>query len=420
MKIVLRIFNVLIMAISIAATAFLFMPPAFSFNSNIALDIKTFSEFVPETKYTSDIDMVKLLGTDEIQVGISFALDVQGISKVMGGDKEVVNSDIIEKNLDDILGILHEPIDLITDYSIRSIIKSTIREEITKQVDEAREKAHSTSSTEDIMDEAGIDDAYFTNFSNALYDSANEDNATVDSVTSVLYEQIDEAMSRAEEFGGGDISNSGYSNDTKEQVQENLVSILDSLKLIDDSGHIKKISQISYIYLAEYLHQELQSKVDDPASINQQPGESSPDYADRLLKKYVLVQMPEVFYQIVSYISLGLFIGLFVFAFLWVFLFVYTLIKTFSKKPWTMFGPWFWIVGILQPVLGLTLTVVGKFVFPKAFSFASASLPIKSAVFAPRTYALIPSILFIACFAIAIAYFVLKVIAKKQAKERGE
>ena len=48
MKLVVRLFNFLIMAISLAAAVLLFAMPAFSFNSNIALDVAKFADFVPK------------------------------------------------------------------------------------------------------------------------------------------------------------------------------------------------------------------------------------------------------------------------------------------------------------------------------------------------------------------------------------
>ena len=197
MKLVLRIFNFIIMGIALAATIMLFTTPAFTFNSKIAIDVQTFAKFVPETKYTSEFNIVELIGTDTINVRIKFNLDAGGITKNMDGKREKINNDIIAKNVDEMADILHEPIDLITDYSIRSVIKSTVKDEITKQVDEASKKYNSTSTAEEIMDEVGMDDAYFTKFSNSLYDSANKDGATIDSVSDVLYAQIDDALAKA-------------------------------------------------------------------------------------------------------------------------------------------------------------------------------------------------------------------------------
>ena len=162
MKLIVRILNFVIMGLSLAAAVLLFAMPAFSFNSNIALDVQKLSSFVPETQYTKDIDIVNSLGTDEIQVAIKFSLNLGGVAKSMGGNRQTINDSIVSKNVDDIVTTMHEPVDLITDYSIRSIIKSTIKDEITKQIDAA--KTGSGSTAQEIMDESGIDDKYFTNF----------------------------------------------------------------------------------------------------------------------------------------------------------------------------------------------------------------------------------------------------------------
>ena len=129
--------------------------------------------------------------------------------------------------------------------------------------------------------------------------------------------------------------------------------------------------------------------------------------------------MPDIVYQIIGYVCLALFIGLFVFAGMWMLLFVITLIKTFTKKPWTFFGPWFWLIGPIQIALGVGLTIAGKFVLPR-IKINLPGFPIKNAILAPRTYALIPSLLFILMFVLAIAYAVIRGIAKRQAKKEAK
>ena len=160
MKAAIRIFNLIILALSGAAAFFLFYPPILSFNSNITLDVNTFSKFVPETTYSTTIDIPQLLGTNEIHVGIKFALDYKGVNEVKDGNKDKINQYIIQQNVDDMINLLHEPIDLITDFTIRSVIKSTIKNEITTQVEAAKNGSGSGSTAEDIMEEVGMDDGF--------------------------------------------------------------------------------------------------------------------------------------------------------------------------------------------------------------------------------------------------------------------
>ena len=413
MKLVVRIFNFVIMAISLAAAVLLFAMPSFSFNSNIALDVQKLSDFVPKTQYTNELKVVDALGTDEIQVAIKFSLNLGGVTKAMGGNRDVINDNVVSNNVNGIVNTLHEPVDLITDYSIRTMLKSTIKDEVTKQIDAA--KIGSGSTTQEIMEESNIDDKYFTNFAFELYNATNEDGATTESVGNVLYWQIDEAINRAQK-SGQPIDATKY-KDKLSDISNNLTKVLSDLKLVKEDGTLVKLSEVSYFYLSNYLRDELVKKGQDAAPLAQKSDETLPTYTDRLITTYVLTQMPDAFYKTVSGICVGLFIGIFLFTAIWLFLFGWTLFKTFfSKKPYSFFGPIFWLIGSLQIVLGLGLTIFGKYIFP-TIKFNMGQIPLKSIVFAPRTFALVPSILFLVTIPLAIGYLVVKIIAKKQDKE---
>ena len=416
MKIVIRVLNVIIMAISVAAGIFLFMPPAFSFNSKVTVNVSTFSQFVPQTEYSKDIDIPTLLGTDSIYVGLKFQLDAQGIMDMKDGDKEKIDESLISKNLEEAINMLHEPVDLITDFTIRANIKRLVSEQVTTNVDQAvqtyNQKAGVNNKTEDVMEEVGIDDAYFTNFANALYDAANSDGATVDYVNEVLLDQVNEALARAKKSGVADTSSFGDSQ--KQALSDSFMSVFSSLNLIEDDGvHLKKISAIAYMYLASYLKGELAGS-HDAATLERQAGENDEKYADRLLELFIKDKMPDIFYKIVGYVSLGLFIGLFVFAGVWAILLLITLIKTFTKKPWTMFGFWFWIVGIVELVVGFGLTAITRIVLSN-FDVSKFGLPISRVLVSIKTYALVPSILFVVMIVIGIVYGFIKRACKKMA-----
>ena len=420
MKLVIRIFNLLILAISGAATALLFLTKPMTFNSNISLDVASFSKFVPNTEYSQNIDISELIGTKTIQVAIQFELDQNRTLEFMNGDRRVINDTIINQNVNSLSNTLREPVQLITDFTIRTVLKNTLQMNVTDQLKNAIANSdvevHSTA--EEIMDEVGMNDAYFANFAIVLYDSANQTVATVDSVTDTLFLQIDDALARAEDNGAVNVD--GFSVDAKEGVKTNLIGMLTDLGLVKADNTLKPLSDICYTYLVKYLTDGLTGKVAADVLAPQTPEEENSDYvlSQRLLGVYVVTMLPATFYSIVGYVSLGLFIGLFVFAALWVILFIITLIKTFTSKPWTIFGPWFWIFGSLQLVLGVGLTVFGKFIMPR-LTIAIPNLPLKSIILAPRTYALIPSLLFAGCIVLAIVYAILRSNLKRKMK-RGE
>jgi len=429
MKSALRIFNLIIMALAAVATVFLFSPPMMSFTSNIAISTETFAKFVPETIYTQDIDIVNMLGTDRISFGINFTLDAEDVKAVMNGDKDQIDSRLIYDPVADVATTLHEPIDLITEYSVKSVMNSTIKDQIKTHIQEGIEnyenKSGSTvaSTPEEIMDEVGMNDDYFKNFTIILYNALNVDGATVDTASNVLFAQIDEALAMAEDSGMVDSSNFG--TETKTSVKNSLVDVLTQLKLVYDGDKIKKISEVAYIYMSTFMVDKL-TGIYSEAELTQETGETNVQYADRLLTLYIVSVIPESFYTIVGYVTLALYIGLYVFTGLWVLLIVITLIKTFTKKPWTIFGPWFWIIGGIQLVLGIGLIILGKIVLPGIdlnnipFVNISAEMPVKSIILSPRTYAVIPSLIYGACIIIAFIYGFFKRSYKKKLKsEKG-
>ncbi len=417
MKLILRIFNLLIVAASIATIILVFTLPAFTFNSNVGIDLIKLSKFVPESEYSKDIKLDELLGTDTIHVGIKFRLTIGDLHKTMGNDKETINELIISENVHDIYETVTEPVNLITEYTIRTVIKNLIKSEVKDYIDNALKETGSGSTAEDIMNEVGLNDEYFTGFSEALYTVANS-GATVDQATDVLYSQIDDAIALAD--GTGQIDTSVFTEDDKANVKDALVDALNELKLINSDNTIVKVSEIPYVYFADYLKNELTSKVNNPQELLKGSAENNHDYTYRLLNLFVTTNMPDTFYNIVSYVSLGLFVGLFVFVGIWGILIVFTLFRTLSKKkPWTFFGPLFWIAGILEIILGLGLTIFGKFILPK-LDIPYGDIPINSIVLAPRTYALVLSIMFICLVIFMIPYTCVKVSVKGNMKKGDE
>ena len=428
MKTIIRIFNIVIMALSAVATVMLFATPTFSLNSNIAISTDTFNKVIPENEYTGPIDVASVLGTDSVHFAIKFNFGLGDVQKAMKNDKNVINDMVVTQNINELADTFYEPVDIITEYAVRTVIKKVVKDEITNQIEKARTSAAIAggSTAQDIMDEVGIDDAYFSEFSRALYEAANEDGATVGSFTNVLYWQIDEAVKKADAGTGGVmVDEEKFGEEQKAEIKSNFLSIFNQLKLIkedttvpEDEQSLVKISHLSYLYLSTQLKTQLETKVSDVTVLDQKMDETLPQYTKRLVNIYVTTLMPEAFYSVVGYVSLGLFIGVFVFAALWAFLLVFTLIKTFTKKPWTTFGPWFWVIGLIQLVLGLGLTVFGKFILPTMNINLGGGL-LKSFVIAPRTFALIPSMIYLVCIVLGIVYAVFKHMAKKQYKEGG-
>lgn len=415
MKLMLRIFNLVFIGLCATALILLFTLPSFSLYSNVGIDVKKISSFVPETKYTKDLDISEMIGTDTIYVEIEFSLSVGDLHKAMNNDRETINKELLEKNITEIATMLQEPIDNITEYVVRTAVKSLIQDLITQEVKSSIDAAGGTQKPEDIMDEVGLNDLYFTRFADALYTAADSDDSSLAKLTDVVYNQIDDAISKAGEIQEG-IDISGFDASYKEEIKNQMTDIFDELNITKDGGKLEKISELSYIYFTQYIKDQLNGKVTDNSVLDKKDTEDNKQYSTRMINIYVQTLMPDMFYTVVSYVCLGLFIGLFVFGVIWLFLLVITALKSLTGKPWTFFGPLFWIAGILEIIFGVGITVFCKFILPK-IEIDMGSIPINTFAIAPRTYALGLSIVFLVMVVLMIPYTIFKIDAKKQVKE---
>ena len=417
MKLIVRIMHLVIAAIAAVATILLFAMPALSFNSKVVLDVEAVSNIVPSTEFTKDIDFVEVLGTNEIQAGISFKLSATDINKVMNGDRDVINEKVLIKNMDETLQTLDDGIEVLADYTIRTNLTGIVKQELIKQVENAKPE---DKTTEEVLEYLSLGDKEYKEFAYSLYDSANSKNANVDSVGQVLLEHIDEILVKVEKMTG---SKSGtFTDEQKEDAKNNMKGMLKQVKILkDDDYSLHPISDLPYLYAIDFVKEKLNEKVSaDKLAIKE--GETNREYSNRMLETYVVTEMPEIVYQIVGYVSLGLFIGMFVIAGTWILLAAFEVLHFFfvNKKHRLfkgLFMPFFILAGIIQIALGFVLTGVVKYVLPEKIDITKFNLPIKSAVIVPRTCTLATSIVFIIAIGAMIALGILKIFVPKEKKE---
>ena len=410
MKITIRVFNIIIMALAFIATVFTFASPAFSIYGKVDFDITFVSEMIPENEHSASLHFEDYLGTDHIEIGAGFTIGLDKLGLLLSGNKERIDNEIIVPEIEKDVGILHEPVDLVTDYAIKTILKIELQKQITEKVDEARRRYTEEKTTEEVMNDVGMDDEYFTKFSYDLYNAANTDGATVDSLGDFIFNQIDEALAMADDSRSVDTED--FNEDTRTQARNRMVTILGQIHLLEDDGvTLKKISSIAYIYLSEFLVQQLTGKVEE-SKLTRGSEETIPDYCDRMIVLFATTNIPDVAYQVMSYVGSGLVACEILCAMIWLLLFTITLVRTLSKKkPWTFFGPWFWILGCVEVLVGVAATVFCKFFLG---TMLKTPAPLKSFVIVPRTFALVPSLIFLLMIGVGIAYAVIRIQVKHE------
>ena len=427
MRLIVKILNCAIAALALAATICLFATPSLSFNSRIDLDVAKLSQFIPDTEYTHDLDVPKLIGTNTVSVALKFKVMPGDVTKIKTGDQEKMNELFINENVRDVVNELHTPVELMTDQTIRSVLRRVVKEQITNYVDKAVQDYKDKhggegAETEDVMDSIGYNDNHFKKFAGSIYDVANSENPTFTSLNDVLFEQIDETLAKAKKVGAK-VDTESFSEEKRAELKNSVKNVIEPLNLIKEDGeHLVKISLLPYAYLTKFVKDQLSKKGVSEEVLAQKSNEDMRSYSDRLLGEFVRDNMPEVFYTGVGYAGLGLYIGLIVLTIAWVGLAVVILLKTFVTKTklLNIFYPFFFILGIFQLVLGFGITYAAKVVLPSKFDISTLNLPVSKVLMAPRTYALAPSIIFIVVIGLLIVSFILGKIFKAEPKKEAE
>ena len=153
MKTVLRLLNFVIMALSAVATILLFTTPTFSFNSNIGINVSALNNLIPENEYTGPIDIAHVLGSKEIHLSVKFNFGFDDVNQTMsGGNKTKIDELVIDKNVEGLFTDLYEPVDIITEYTVRTVLNKIIKDQMSQQIENALSEAaiESGSTAQDI------------------------------------------------------------------------------------------------------------------------------------------------------------------------------------------------------------------------------------------------------------------------------
>ena len=289
MKTVIRIFNFIILGISGLAIALLFMNSAFSFNSRLSFDTDFIDNYfnqiadqindsIPATEtdpvlkepYIGEIDFAHVLGVDHINLSIKFDISFSEANTLMGKqDEDLINQELIEGNVSSIFTDLHEPVEILTEYTVRTVLRGIAKKEVYKQIVKALDaNPQATSSATDVMEEVGMNENYFRGFAKALYDAANtpddpehaqpDDGCSIDAFVDVIFNRLKSTLAEAGAATGGEVSEDSLTPEMKEEIKNGFITIINEAGLIQEDGQtFVRVSQVSYVFLGKLLKEQL-------------------------------------------------------------------------------------------------------------------------------------------------------------------
>lgn len=364
------LFNILIALLSVAAVAALFFAPLWEIDVKYVMQKEVLEKILPEE--AKEVDLDEIVG-DGIPLSLTVSVQTKDtIRSALGKDARQSVTELIENNVDKVVDELAPTFDEIAEKIVRSTAKSTVRDAVNEQVKNFLQNAGSEATDErvsELLNQAGVDEEYINQKTDALLDAIYAENATVDGVSQKAVETVEEVFEKLDESGVAKFQGAALTEENKEEIKN---SIAEALSVIaDENGNIDADDLAANLILEMLRSSEDESEpavaAMDFTTQETDSGSVEEDATEQLKAEVKQMIMEKLTDETLDTIVLALRIvfGVLCFtAFTWAWLIVKMLFKAFSRNPAIKLKLPIWLGWL--PFLALVLLPMGAMLLVKA------------------------------------------------------
>ena len=364
------LFNILIALLSVAAVAALFFAPLWEIDVKYVMQKEVLEKILPEE--AKEVDLDEIVG-DGIPLSLTVSVQTKDtIRSALGKDARQSVTELIENNVDKVVDELAPTFDEIAEKIVRSTAKSTVRDAVNEQVKNFLQNAGSEATDErvsELLKQAGVDEEYINQKTDALLDAIYAENATVDGVSQKAVETVEEVFEKLDKSGVAEFQGAALTEENKEEIKN---SIAEALSVIaDENGNIDADDLAANLILEMLRSSEDESEpavaAMDFTTQETDSGSVEEDATEQLKAEVKQMIMEKLTDETLDTIVLALRIvfGVLCFtAFTWAWLIVKMLFKAFSRNPAIKLKLPIWLGWF--PFLALVLLPMGAMLLVKA------------------------------------------------------
>ena len=364
------LFNILIALLSVAAVAALFFAPLWEIDVKYVMQKEVLEKILPEE--AKEVDLDEIVG-DGLPLSLTVSVQTKDtIRSALGKDARQSVTELIENNVDKVVDELAPTFDEIAEKIVRSTAKSTVRDAVNEQVKNFLQNAGSEATDErvsELLNQAGVDEEYINQKTDALLDAIYAENATVDGVSQKAVETVEEVFEKLDKSGVAEFQGAALTEENKEEIKN---SIAEALSVIaDENGNIDADDLAANLILEMLRSSEDESEpavaAMDFTTQETDSGSVEEDATEQLKAEVKQMIMEKLTDETLDTIVLALRIvfGVLCFtAFTWAWLIVKMLFKAFSRNPAIKLKLPIWLGWL--PFLALVLLPMGAMLLVKA------------------------------------------------------
>ena len=422
MKTVIKVFNIVFLALAALAMTTLFTSPTLSVNANLTMTAEQIAKAMPSSGGEEDIDVAALLEGETIHVGLTLSVQSKMLVRSLSDDpKTVIDEEFIDPNVNSVVLALRDPIYKVGKGMLKQTATKNLITKFESAIDDFKESSDSRTA-EQIRLEAGLNDSYFVNLSESVFEVVTQEEATVTKVNDVMFDGISRAVSQLNNANVG-VTVTSIDESYKSSLRSTTKELLSGLKMVKSDGEtLYPFNVVMDAMLADVFRQTNNEEIPEGETIEEKAEKLMP-----ILTDFIKKTIPTDAYDTIALALKALLGVLGLFLLVWAFFFIFTLVRTilgFCGKPkmWTFTGPIFWIFGFFQIILGLVVTVASSVLLNGEFlssmmKGAEGAEMLKGLTGSISTSMLIPSIIVLVMFPACIVYGVFKRKYKRSLKQ---
>lgn len=406
------------MAMAGVAMFCLLTMPTISMDAAYRMTPEQMAESFPESEET-EIDIKSVIGEEGIDLQLKLEITPELLFAAVNGDPNVViEENFIEPNVANIVPLLKKPFEIIGKELIKVTFRVYYSGVFNAQIDAVKPE-EDTRTTEEIAEAGGLTVNYIDSLSETTFQALNNDGSTLTSVNEVIFTSIKEGDQKFNDAGTG-LTLPIPEDSSKDDYKEATKGILSSVNMVKEDGEsIYPVSIVMNAMLVDFFRAANEQEAPEGETIEQKAQQ-----LDTIIHDFIKNMLPSESYEAIAMVLKVLLVVIFIFVATWAVFFLYTFFRTIlaREKVWTFTGPIFWILGIIQIVLGVALTgIVGTMMSGKGLSMMMGGDETSEAILSGlkvsiKTCTFIPSIILLILIPLLIVYAVVKHKYKKQLK----
>lgn len=357
MKKIIKLFNYILIAAAALSIISLIMSPTLKVSVAYTVTPAQLAEALPKTDSSESegVDVTEVIGEEGITLELSLSADPKFLLSCIGTDSTTaIEQNFIDPNAKNIAQSLRKPLSGIGRGMLKYMFTKFYISSYEKAIDEVKAEDDARSATE-IRNQAGLTDKFLQRYAEDLLLATDKKGATVTSVNDISFENLVDGTSKFNNANVGVVL--PVPDETRRADSHDLTKeMLDTIGMVQSDGEsLYPLTLVMDAMLSE-LFREATKKEGDPEpelTIEQKAAQ-----LNDVLIKFLKSMIPAGSYSTIAMIMKIAFFSLVAFAAIWALFLVFTLLRTFIAKVkiWTFTGPIFWILGLIQIILGVVLT----------------------------------------------------------------